>query len=97
MKQYKETGLGEYTIDNMTIPMDKGNRHYRQLLSEVDSGDAEIITYSIKPDANDKTNQDIRALKSEEVMDAMIDFMDGKPGKFKSFKSKLDVLKGSLK
>ena len=32
-----------YNVGNMTIPNDPANRHYRQLLSEVEAGEAEII------------------------------------------------------
>lgn len=97
MKQYKEITEGYFTLENTTIPADMRNRSYQNLLAEVKAGDAEIISYSKPVNVNDKVEKDIRELKNEQVIDAMIDFMDGKPGKFQAFKSQLDNLKNKIK
>ena len=48
MKEYTKTESGEsYTIDGMNIPNAEGNRHYRLMLEEVESGEAEILPYVI--------------------------------------------------
>lgn len=46
MRQYLETSTGSFTFEGMSIPNADGNRHYRQMRDEVESGEAEILLYS---------------------------------------------------
>lgn len=46
MKKYSCTEKGCYIIDGMHIPNDPGNRHYKEMMKEVASGEAEIIDYT---------------------------------------------------
>jgi len=49
MKQYKETEYGSYTIDDINIPNDFGNRHYILMIDELEKGEAEILPYVEPP------------------------------------------------
>lgn len=44
MKTYIQTEDG-FIFDSMSIPDAGGNRHYRKMIDEVESGEAEIIPY----------------------------------------------------
>lgn len=45
MKSYQKTESGSYMVDGMAIPNSKGNRHYQQMLTEIEAGNAEILPY----------------------------------------------------
>lgn len=48
MKTYIEQKSGGYSIEGMSIPKASGNRHYRQMLEEVDAGEATIQAYDVE-------------------------------------------------
>jgi hypothetical protein len=55
MKTYIEQKQGSYSIEGMSIPKAEGNRHYRQMLEEVDAGKATIQAYDVEAgDLEDK-------------------------------------------
>jgi hypothetical protein len=49
MKIYTEVNSGVFTIDKICIQSDSGNRHYVQMLAEIEAGEAEIIPYVEPP------------------------------------------------
>jgi hypothetical protein len=49
MKAYTETSPNVFQDGNKSIPSDPGNRHYAQMLAEIEAGEAEIIAY-VEPD-----------------------------------------------
>ena len=58
MKQYQATREGSFTTNNMTIPASTGNRHYQQLLEEVEQGEAEVLSYIPPISTWDSLNQE---------------------------------------
>ena len=51
MKIYTEVNPSVFTIDKICIQSDSGNRHYVQMLAEIEAGEAEIIPY-VEPPPN---------------------------------------------
>ena len=45
MKEYSELSNGNYQKGGMTIPADAGNRHYKNMVNEIKSGEAVIVHY----------------------------------------------------
>lgn len=48
MKTYTQTENG-FVFEGVSIPDSGGNRHYRKMIDEVESGDAEIVPYVAPP------------------------------------------------
>ena len=46
MKHYQKTKSGSYDHDNRSIPDSSSNRHYQEMISEVEKGLAEILPYT---------------------------------------------------
>tara|TARA_R110000850_G_scaffold266350_1_gene396631 strand:- start:406 stop:726 length:321 start_codon:yes stop_codon:yes gene_type:complete len=56
-KIYVETKEGSFSIEGMSIPAAEDNRHYQQMLEEVEAGEARLAPY-VEPE---KTNDQLIA------------------------------------
>jgi len=68
MKKYirRVTEGGEsFELEGMHIPDDTRNRHYRQMLSELEKGEAEIVDF-IEPTPEPENDDDIVPLTRKE-------------------------------
>ena len=73
MKQYIETENNSYTFEGMSIPASEGNRHYQQMLVEVEAGEAEIIPFDFEAKAVEDLKASERSWRNEELNRADIE------------------------
>jgi hypothetical protein len=81
MKTYVEQKSGGYSIEGMSIPKAEGNRHYRQMLEEVDAGEATIQAYDVEAgDLEDKIAAE-RSWRDSELAKADIELSKVQDGR----------------